>query len=312
MPDNMASSLVDSFLSSVYASVPSQQKKVTAFYAATPEAREELGVFLSIYQPVWQQTEIGGLEGLAKAYARMLDEVMLCRKDFMRSGTYSMASQADAFEHVYNNHDQMLPYMLGLAVSQYLWQSHYQILSFFKRCVSVQNPSGRFLEVGSGHGIFLNYLAGKTSPGAVIEVVDISSVSIALSKNLLAATNPDAAKRIPFFESDIAHYKAQKPYDFIVMGEVLEHVESPSAVLQSLKVLLSENGSLYVTTCVNCPAIDHVYLFNHVDEIRALISSAGFTIADEVVIPSEESKSLEYHVKHKLDILYAALLKKAK
>lgn len=300
--------MIDLFLSYIYAKNPTQKRKVDAFFVQMPQARIELGEFLTIYRPIWERSDIGGLEGLAQAYSRLLGEMMMCRLNFTRTGGYSTSLQADAVERVYSNTEQMMPYMLGLAVSQYLWHSHYQLLGFLKQCVAKQNPSGRFLEVGSGHGIFLNYMASQISLDAVLDVVDISAVSIALTKDLLAATNPEVAKRTAFTESDIAQYKASKPYDFIVMGEVLEHVESPASILHALKKLMNKDGSLYVTTCANCPAIDHIYHFHSIEEIREMISSCGFVIRDEVIAPSE-SKPLEYHVKHKLDILYGALLK---
>jgi 2-polyprenyl-3-methyl-5-hydroxy-6-metoxy-1,4-benzoquinol methylase len=302
--------MIDEFLSHIYAHNPTQQKRVEAFFARTPEARKELWEFLSMYRPIWQKPEIGGLSGLAQAYTRLLGEVMMCRMDFMRTGTYGAHSQSDAARRVYNNAEQMVPYMLGLAVSQYLWHSHYQLFRFFKHCIELQNPSGRFLEVGCGHGIFLNYVAGKVAPDAVLDVVDISAVSIALSRELISATNPAVARRVRFTESDVAAYQAEKPYDFIAMGEVLEHVESPHSILQALKKLLAKDGSLYVTTCANCPAIDHIYHFHTIEEIRVMIRDCGFTIVEEVVAPSED-KPLEYHEKHKLDILYGALLRKA-
>jgi 2-polyprenyl-3-methyl-5-hydroxy-6-metoxy-1,4-benzoquinol methylase len=303
-------SLIEEFLSHIYAHNPTQQKKVEAFFARTPEARTELGEFLSMYQPLWKKPAIGGLQGLAQSYVRLLGEVMMCRMDFMRTGTYGAHSQSDAAERVYNNAEQMVPYMLGLAVSQYLWHSHYQLFRFFKHCVELQNPSSRFLEVGCGHGIFLNYMASKVAPDAVLDVVDISAVSIALSKELINATNPAVARRVRFTESDVAVYHTEKPYDFIAMGEVLEHVESPHSILQALKKLMAKDGSLYVTTCANCPAIDHIYHFHTIEEIRVMIRECGFKIIEEVVAPSED-KPLEYHEKHKLDILYGALLKQA-
>lgn len=294
------------FLALVFDRVPLQQKKVRAFFEHTPEAHEDLAQFLHMYRTVWDET--GGLDALADAYARVVNEVMMCRKDFMRSGTYALSSQVEAGERVYHNAEQMVPYMMGLGVSQYLWQSHYRIFDFFKQCVASQPRNGRFLEVGSGHGIFTNIMADYVADDAVIDVVDISAVSIALSKQLLAAANPHKAPRIRFTESDIANYASAQRYDFIVMGEVLEHVEAPHSILHALKRLCADQGRIYITTCANCPAIDHVYHFHNVEEIRRMIADVGLNIAEEIVVPSEEGKSLEYHEKFKLDILYGAML----
>jgi hypothetical protein len=62
-----------------------------------------------------------------------------------------------------------------------------------------------------------------------------------------------------------------------------------------------------VTTCANAPAIDHVYLFNNINEIRTLIKEAGFSIHKEIVAPSED-KSWEEIESQKIDVSYAALL----
>ena len=303
--------MIDGFLELLFKASPAQQKKVGSFFARVPQAREDLATFLKTYKPIWEKPEIGGIEGLCAAYIRLLGEVMACRIEFMRTGCYNLNSQADAVQQVYNNKEQMVPYMLGLALSQYLWHSHYKLFNFYKECVKQHTASSRFLEVGCGHGLFVLYLNEQIAQESVLDVVDISKVSIDLSKDLLDATCPQALKRIRFTMSDVAVFKAETPYDFIGMGEVLEHVESPSYILNALHKLLADDGSLYITTCVNSPAIDHVFLFEHVDEIRSLVHECGFVIAQEEVIPSEESKSLDYHEKNKLDIIYGALLKKS-
>jgi 2-polyprenyl-3-methyl-5-hydroxy-6-metoxy-1,4-benzoquinol methylase len=67
------------------------------------------------------------------------------------------------------------------------------------------------------------------------------------------------------------------------MGEVLEHVEDPRQLLRRAASFVRSGGRLFVTTCANCPAIDHVYLFKSVQEIRDLIASAGCGIEREHV-----------------------------
>ncbi len=93
------------------------------------------------------------------------------------------------------------------------------------------------------------------------------------------------------------------------MGEVLEHVNDPLKILKSIYGLLINGGSFYLTTCANAPAIDHVYLFNDVDEIRTLIEKAGFSISKELVAPSEDKSWKEIEAQ-KLDVSYAAILTK--
>jgi len=302
--------VIDTFLSHIYARNPGQQKKIGAFFARVPEARTALGNFLTAYNFLWETPEIGGIAGLAAAYLHVLDEMAYCRVQFTRTGRYPCTSQNAVKEQIYLNSQQMLPHILGLAVSHYLWPAQYQLLEFYKQCVNAQNTSGRFLEVGSGLGIFASILANHITAKATIDIVDISPVSIAFAQKLLLATNGPATQQMRFIESDIACHAAAEPYDFIGMGEVLEHVESPSQILKTLHGLLADDGFLYLSTCANCPAIDHVYLFHTIEDIRSLIHDSGFRILRELIAPSE-NKPLEYIEKNKLDILYATLLEKA-
>ena len=63
----------------------------------------------------------------------------------------------------------------------------------------------------------------------------------------------------------ITVYKDKK-FDFITMGEVLEHVNAPDKLLEKINNLLSKNGKVFLSTCVDCPTIDHVYHFRSIAE----------------------------------------------
>jgi len=75
------------------------------------------------------------------------------------------------------------------------------------------------------------------------------------------------------------------PCDFAVMGEVLEHVDSPGLLLNKLSKCLTPTGKLLLTTCANCAAIDHVFLFRSINHIRSLLTKAGFNILDDIALP---------------------------
>ena len=65
-----------------------------------------------------------------------------------------------------------------------------------------------------------------------------------------------------------------------------------------------------MTTCANCPTIDHVYHFKHVGEIQRLIKDAGFVISKEKIVPSVDNKSEKYIQQYKIDVIYAATIAK--
>ena len=99
-----------------------------------------------------------------------------------------------------------------------------------------------------------------------------------------------------------------RKFDFLVMGEVLEHVEDPLEFLKKLKALSKEEAQVFITTCCNAPAVDHIYLFSNTNEVRTLCESAGFTVEKEFFAP-HPGTSLEESEKRLLPINLAMVLK---
>lgn len=107
---------------------------------------------------------------------------------------------------------------------------------------------------------------------------------------------------------DILDLDVDEKFDFITMGEVLEHVDNPVTLLNKLKELLSSGGKSFVSTCVNCPAIDHTYHFRATDEIREMFASCGLVIIRELVLPVEDLPMDEI-IDKRITINYCAILK---
>lgn len=300
----------EEILNIIFSKFPIQERKIKNYFQEIPSMEEDLEIFLERYAEFMKLEHITS-QKLADAYLEMLDQLMFCRKEFISSGEYLTKNQAEAFHHTYDNEEAMTNYMLALALSQFIWKHHYLIFKFYQDIIQQLKETDSVLEVGSGHGLFLLELLKKIDNSITIDVVDISKSSIRMTQNIVKSINADYLENINFYISDINDYQANKIYDFITMGEVIEHVDSPLMILKNLHRLLSENGRLFITTCANCPAIDHVYYFKNAEEIKLLLNEAGFTIDAELIVPSE-SKSEKYLEKFKVDILYAAVLKKNK
>ena len=285
-----------------------QEKKINLLFKEFPQIELDLEEFLLSYKKFMELENIF-IEDIANAYLDMLEQVFFCRKEFIYTGKYYIENQDIAFKNIYNNEKIMTNYMLALALSQFLWKHHYQIFNYYKSIVQSFTNSLNILEVGSGHGLFLLEILKQNENLKDIDVVDISKSSIRMTQNILKTMKNDYSSKVNFYNYDINLYDTDKKYDFITMGEVLEHVNNPLSILKSLFTLLSNDGELFITTCVNCPAIDHVYLFNNIEEIRSLIKQAGFRIKSELIAPST-NKSEKYLKKNKVDISYAALLTK--
>lgn len=237
-------------------------------------------------------------------YLKMIADVRVETMYFARTGEYTSKSFDEVNKRVYNNPEVMEYYMNGLLLSQFLWGHHYTILNYFSdNLLKYKSNIHDYLEMGGGHGLYISQAISLLSADTSFELIDISPTSLEVCKSLVDND------RVKYILSDIFQVEQEKKYDFITMGEVMEHVEDPVALLKKLGEMLKENGTIFITTPTNAPAIDHIYLFRNAEDIRNVIEEAGFRAVDEIGVYSEKV-SKERAEKFKVAMLYAAFITK--
>ena len=245
-----------------------------------------------------------------KAYLKLCTDMMVSQKYFLKFKKYPIDDEKVAYKIVYDNVNEMKSYMIGVAMSQFLWPTHYAMYSFFIEKISNENSKIKnYLEIGPGHGLFLIQALEKLKKDTNFEIVDISKTSVKITKSIVDFL-VKKEKKINYTIRNIFDFKSPNKFDFITIGEVLEHVTKPQKILKQLNNLISDNGSIYVSTCVDCPSIDHVYHFKSVKEIEQMINNCGFKILDNLVLPVED-KPMKEVIKNKITINYCAHIKKA-
>ncbi len=266
---------------------------------------QRANVFLVKYLSLLQN-EGKTIDYAIDCYLQMIADVNYEGVQFIQTGEYTSKSFEEVNNRVYNNPEVMEYYMHGLLMSQFLWTHHYDILLYFNKVIS-RNNNGifRYLEVGGGHGLYISEAIKIIGQKSKFDLVDISSSSLEIAKKMIGN------EQVNYYLTDIFKYFPEKKYDFITMGEVLEHVEDPVSLLKKLKSLLSDNGKLFITTPTNAPAIDHIFLFKNADEIRKIIAEAEFIVEEEKCIYSEDLPP-EIAEKYKISMMYAGLLIKNK
>lgn len=292
----------------VYAKAPLNKKKLMKYLSSRDDVfLGEAEEFAKKYISYLQHYDIP-LDFAVDAYLEMNKNMMISQIEFMKTGHYPMNRQSDAFEKVYSNEKAMRSYMIGLAISQFLWATHFEMFRFHNNAVSKYKSSILdYLEIGPGHGLFLNRALDHLDKDAKVVAIDISPFSMEITKSIISFFRPDYSN-VEFIIQDFLEFNSEKTFDFITMGEVLEHVNEPEMMLHKLHRLLNKRGRAFVSTCANAPSIDHVYHFKFVEEIQQMFVRCGFAIEDEAILPVEHLPLNEI-VEKRITINYCALLK---
>lgn len=223
-------------------------------------------------------------EYLAACYDLIVKDTLREQMYFQRHGRYRYSTFDEVADSVYFDDDYMRRYMHGLAITAYLWPNHRALHRYFIDSIPADS-AGHYLEVGPGHGVFM-MCAMRGSGYERFVGIDISPTSVEMTRALLGSgafgdfDNCEIVEQ-DFFTTDTS----DGGYSAVVMGEVLEHVEDPGRFLQQIAAVTTDDPFIFITTPVNAPAIDHIYLFDSVESIEALVAQAGLSVRDSLLVP---------------------------
>lgn len=133
-----------------------------------------------------------------------------------------------------------------------------------------------FLDIGTGNGVFLNYLIDLGFKG---EAIDISQEAIDFAKKQVKNDNAIKIKL-----QDLFKYKPAKKYDLVFCFEVLEHIENDQEAIKKIFTFLAPGGSFV------CSIPAHRKEWSKIDELKGhfrryernelnnKLTSAGFKV----------------------------------
>lgn len=298
----------DTILSIIYHKSALQKKRLRKYLEKQDHAFfEEAEQFAARYLGYLSAHGITAEEAV-NAYLQLCRGMITSQVEFMKTGRYPVKLSSTAYESVYSNPKRMTAHMIGLALSQYLWETHYSIFKFFGHAIQNRRERIRsYLEIGPGHGLFLDKAISCFSGSVKLSVVDISLTSIQITKSIVEYFRPDA--QVHYHQGDMLQLDLGEQFDFVTMGEVIEHVNLPCELLKKFRELLAPGGSGFISTCVNCPSIDHVYHFKDVSAVRDMFEECGLATEQEAVLPVEDLPMPEI-VKKKITINYCAVVRR--
>jgi SAM-dependent methyltransferase len=154
-------------------------------------------------------------------------------------------------------------------------------------------PSGRLLDVGSGHGLLLDEARRR---GYAAEGLELSRVAARHARETLGLRVHERTLEEPLFEGE--------RFDAIVLADLLEHLDDPCAALDRCTELLAPGGALMVVTPDPSSLTARLaggrwwgYLPSHAcllprATLRELVAARGLVLAEDV--PLVRSFSLAY------------------
>jgi len=222
---------------------------------------------------------------LTNSYVTIVDDTFREELYFRKIGSYRFKTFKEAQSAVYDNESYMQSYMIGLALTAFLWENHTALKRFFKRQLPLfSKRAGLYREVGPGHGMYF-IESMRHCNFYRYEGIDVSSTSVAMTKKLIDSGFFGRFPNANVLKQDFLSFVCNESAEVLVMGEVLEHVENPGAFLKRIYETTTSNPLVFITTCINAPAIDHLYNPGTIGNLEKLFLDYGFAVQDRCVVP---------------------------
>jgi SAM-dependent methyltransferase len=220
-----------------------------------------------------------------KAYALLSLEFLKLQRKLEKTGAYLLRSEREAFDHVYDNVDVIgFYYLAGLLLSQALWPNHYGLLRAFEDFLPLIGARARVLEIGVGTGFHLRALLERV-PDARYEGVDISRFAVEFAQRYAFGTEVPRDAHFTLQNATAGLSFTDATFDFAICGEVVEHVEEPLGLLREIRRVCKPGAAFFMTTAIFAANIDHIYLFEAAQDVRALVAASGWELERDWVFP---------------------------
>lgn len=214
----------------------------------------------------------------ARGYAHFVIDLLRRQRRFEQDRTYPNKTYAEAAQEVYFDDDYMTSqYLPGLLIAHFLWPHHHRHAAFFDAAFATPmalREAPRFAEVGVGTGLYSRRLL-EHIPSASGVGFDISPASAGFATGHIRAFGLQDRYEVRL--SDVVA-EGMAPCEWLVCIEVLEHLEDPVGFLTALRAAVVPGGRAFITAALNAAHVDHIFLYETVEDVIAQLVEAGFAV----------------------------------
>lgn len=258
------------------------------------------GLIGSQEEEFWQDGEMrcreilhlchGNIDEFRRGVSAWVDfsiEYLTRQNAFLRTGRYACSDFEQVRRELYDNTDRMQSFYLLALMFSFVFSANYiGSFRFFRREMLPRLESARTVcDIGCGHGVYLTQML-LACPGAFGRGLDISPASLLTTRSLLEyhEVHPD---RFLVAQADVreAMPVESQTQDGVTCFEVIEHLEDPFDAVSEIRRVLRPGAPLCLSTAVRMESVDHLYVFNDPDQVRALLSKVGLTIVRDDCFP---------------------------
>lgn len=265
--------------------------------------REINDVLCSFIDSLLEQGTIN-LQKAVDAYAQISFEFVLLQQRFYRTGSYTSSLEISNLSLYQDTEEMFDNYLPGLLLTYLFWPNHNLIANILKnefmKYLEHSLPL-RVFEVGVGTGV-MPHIMSTQYPLEQYVGIDLSSASIEFAKKSFLSNKN--IRNYDFYVGDVNSDLRipHEPFPVFLLCEILEHVENPGLLLNSVRKFLEPTAFGFITTVCNLEARDHIYLFKEPEQIRLLLNECGYSVVADWCLPIPNSQ-----IPHEIN--YAAIVK---
>ncbi len=234
----------------------------------------------------WCELALGvdALPKAADAFARFSSDVNLAQGRYELAGHYEHKSYEDCRRAVYDSPETMSDYLWGVYLTNFLWAHHLELLLFFeRRFLPRLIGKDRIIEIAPGHGGWGLQALHRTA-GLRLEGHDISATSVEIASRLAAAAGLSGQARYRQGDALDLRDLPSPAADACICCFLVEHLEQPALLLESMAHVLAEGGVAFFTGALTAAQVDHIHEFRRESELVLMAERAGFRVLEALSV----------------------------